>query len=204
MENIALIFTSLFGLIGSVVAGWFVYNQKTKDRMTDMKIEKMRNENSERAALNNRHLANIHGAMYDVLYQLEADRCFIIQPHPEQRHLYLSVALEVDRKGVSAVKDIFQNVPISDMASFVKLMSSNLWLYYDDIGNQVEDKRVLSMMFLAGSKQIAIRQLNDVNNSWIGSIVFENINVKDFDKQSAMEAIKNCANMIQFILPPIQ
>jgi len=202
-NNKTTIITAFFVLITTISTAWLTYNQSTKDKMTDFKIEQLRIENDERIATNNRHIAIIHGEMWELLHKLDADRCFIIQPHPEHKHLFLSVALEVDRKGISAVKDIFQNIPISDIAGFVKDAATTIWLYYDDINIQVSDKKAQSLMLLAGSAQIAIRQLVDVKGSWIGSLVVENINPKEYDKNASMEIIKNSANTIQFILPPI-
>jgi hypothetical protein len=199
MEHLSLILTSLFGLIGA----WFVYNQKYKDKATEMKFEKLKTENIEKAAMLNRHIAIIHGEMWGLLQKLDADRCFIIQPHPEHKHIFLSVALEVDRKGVSTVKDIFQNVPISDIACFAKDAATSVWLYYDDVDKQVEDKKAKSMMSLSGSTQISIRQLVDTRGSWVGSLVVENIALREYNKQTFMEIITNSANTIQFILPPI-
>jgi hypothetical protein len=203
MEHISTIIIAAIAAISTIVTAWFVYNQKTKDKKTDLKIEKMKAENIEKMALNNRHIAIIHGEMWELLHKLDADRCFIIQPHPEHKHLFLSVAFEVDRKGISAVKDIFQNVPISDMAGFVKKIATECWIYYDDVAKQVDDRKAQSMMFLAGSTQIAIRQLVDVNGSWIGSLVLENITEKHYEKQIAMDSITESGNVIQFVLPPI-
>jgi hypothetical protein len=178
-------------------------NQNEKDKLTDLKIEKIRIENTERSALNNRNVALIIGAMWETLHKLDADRCFVIQPHPEHRHQFMSVALEVTRPGVSYVKEIFQNVPMSDMPSFSKLIASNVWLYFDNPPNQVDDKRALSMMLIAGSMQIAIRQLTNAENKWVGSLVVENIKVRDYNESICMETVGNCADAIRFILPPI-
>ena len=203
MEHLANIIGIIIGAIATGWAAWLQYNQNTKEKMTDFKIEKLKAENIERAALNNRHIATIHGAMWELLHKLDTDRCFIIQPHPELKHLYLSVVLEVDRKGISPVKDVFQNIPIGDMAGFVKEAVANHLIYYDNVEKQVEDKKAQSIMFIAGSVQIAIRQLVDVKGSWIGSLVIENINHKNYDKQCFIDTITAVANTIQFILPPI-
>ena len=203
MEHIVTIITAFLTFIIGIATAYFGYNQRTKDKMTDLKIEKLKQDHDSRIATNNRHIAVILGEMWELIHKLNADRCFIIQPHPEHRHLFLSVALEVNRKGVSQVKDIFQNIPINDTAGFVKMLATNVWQYIDDIEKQVNEKRIQSIMFLAGSKQIAIRQLVDVKNSWIGSLVVENINHKEYNADASMEIIKSSANIIQFILPPI-
>jgi len=197
------ILPAFFSLIAAVIVGWWHFNQRSKDKKADMKFELFKAELAEKSALNNRNIAVVHGEMYDLLHRLDVDRVFIIQPHPENKQLYMSVALEVDKKGISAVRDIFQNVPISDMAGFVKELASNVWIYYDDINKQVSDKKVQSMMFIAGSTQIAIKQLSNVQGAWVGSLVVENITKKEIDDKVWREAMKNSANTIQFILPAI-
>ena len=171
--------------------------------MTDFKIQQLRRDAKDQSATSNRHIAIVHGVLWELLHKLDADRCFIIQPHPEQKNLFLTVALEVDKKGISAVRDIFQNVPISDMANFTKKMATEVWMYFDDVSNQVEDRKAQSLMYLAGSMQIGIRQLIDAKGSWVGSLVVENICMRDYNKEQAMEVIGGAANTIQFILPPI-
>ena len=197
------VITAFFTLVLGLATAWFAYNQNTKDKMTDLKIEQLKQDKDNELATNNRHIAIIYGELWSLMLKLDADRCFIIQPHPEHKHIFLSVAHEVARKGISPVKDIFQNIPISDMASFTKDAATNVWIYYDDVDKQVNDKKALSMMNLSGSTQICIRQLVNAKNSWIGNLVIENIDIKSFNRQESMEIITNTANTIQFILPTI-
>ena len=201
--HFASIVVGLFTTIGTVLGAWFVYNQYSKDKLTDYKIEQMRLFNEEKISTNNRQIAVVYGELYDLMHRLDVDRVFIIQPHPEMKHLYLSVLLEVDKKGVSMVKDIFQNIPMSEMASFAKTLATTCWLYYDDIDEQVIDKRTQSLMRLAGSTNIIIKQLVNASGSWIGSLVAENTAEKPLNENEAKELVKNTANTIQFILPPI-
>ena len=203
MEHLTTILQSLFTLLATLGGAWFVYNQHTKNKMTELKIEKMKEDNENKRLMDTRNTAICFGELWSLLYRLNSDRCFIIQPHPIDKHSFLSVVFEVDRKGISAVKEIFQNIPISDMAQFAKLLATNIWLYFDDVEKQVNDKKAQSMMALSGSTQICIRQLVNAKNSWIGNLVVENIDLKDIAKQEAMDIITNTATTIQFILPPI-
>lgn len=197
------IIIALFVLVQGISVAWFNYNQKTKDSLTDIKIEQIRRDNDERIAAGHRNTARIYGELGRLQTTLDADRCFVIQPHPQYKYMYLSVLFEVDKNGVSAVKDIFQNIPMSDMVSFSNDMATNMWLYYDDITNQVSDNRVIALMLLAGSTNIAISQLNDASGHWIGSLVVENTGNKAIDFEVSHEQIKNSANLIQYILPAV-
>ena len=170
--------------------------------MTELKIEQVKKENEDKFAKNNRHIAIIYGELFGLLLKLDADRCFILQPHPERKYLYLSAVLEVDRNGISEVKDILKNIPMSDIALFSKDLASNSWLYFDDINNQIKDKKILSLMHIAGVTNVALRQLVNAQEEWIGTLIVESTTKKTFDDET-QEFMKNTANTIQFILPPI-
>ena len=202
-QHFASIMLGFFTLITSVTIAWFGANQYTKDRLTDIKIEQIKTFTGDKINTNNRHTAVIYGEMYDLMHKLDVDRVFIIQPHPELKHHYLSVFFEVDKKGVSMVKEMFQNIPISDMPKMAKMLSTVNWLYFTDISSEVGDARTQSLMRTMGSTNIGIRQLVDTTGEWNGSLVCENTQGRDFDVEIAKEVMKNTANTIQYILPPI-
>jgi hypothetical protein len=202
-EHLATIIVALFSLIATTLGAWFVYNQSTKDKMTDYKIEQMKLFNEEKLNTNNRNVTIIYSELYDLLNNLDVDRVYIIQPHPEVHHYYLSVRFEVDEKGVAPVKDIFQNIPISDVPKFSRQIATNNWSYISNIYEQVDDNRILSMMRTMGTTNIAIYQLVDASGEWNGSLVVGNIKGKNIEEDKTIKLMKNAANTIQYILPPI-
>lgn len=205
MEHVAVIITGAFSVISAIVIAYFAYNQHTKNKMTDLKIEQVKKDSEENTAKNNRHTAIIYGELWKLLHQLDVDRCFILQPHPKNRHSYVSVVFEVDRAGVSLVKDILQNIPMSEIAQFSNELVGNCWLYYQNIDDDVLDPRIRSLMRLGGASNVAIKQLINSSNDWIGSLMVENTTNKKFkgDEKTIKEAIKVTANTIQYILPSI-
>ena len=202
-EHFTQIMTAAFAMITAITVGWFTATQYSRDRITDIKIEQMRLFNEEKINTNNRHVAVIYSELYDLMHKLDVDRVFIIQPHPEIKYIYLSVFLEVDKKGISMVKDMFQNIPISEMPKFSKVLATTNWLYFTDINSEVGDARTQSLMRTMGSTNIAIRQLTNTSGEWIGSLVAENTQGRDLNGDAAMNVMKNTANTIQYILPPI-
>jgi len=202
-QHLATTIVGFFTLITGLYTIYTNSNQSTKEKLTDYKIEQMRLFNEEKINTNNRQTAVVYGELYDLLHRLDVDRVFIIQRHPHLKPIYLSVFFEVDKKGISLVKDMFQNIPISDMPKFAKLLSTNNWLYFNNIYDQVEDQRAQSLMRTLGSTDIAIRQLTDVTGEWIGSLVAENTQGKRLEESEAIEMMKNTGNTIQYILPPI-
>ena len=78
MEYIAAIISA----IGTIIVAWFAYNQKTKDKLTDLKIERFKQEETAKNIRRNYNSAVVFGELWNVLYQLKADRVYIVQPHP--------------------------------------------------------------------------------------------------------------------------
>jgi hypothetical protein len=202
IEHIAIILSAFFTLISGLFAGWIKHNQTSKEKMTDFKIEQLRRESEEKMCKNNRHTAVIYGELWRLLNLLNADRCFILQPHPKKKYLYISVVLEVDKKGISMVKELIQSIPLSDIPLFSKQLSINRWLYFDNIDEQATDSVIKSLMSIAGSTNIGIKQLVNVENDWIGSLVIENTGERPLTEGSR-ELMRSVANTIQYILPPI-
>ena len=100
MEYIAPIISA----IGVIITAWFAYNQKTKDRMTDLKIERMRTEEARKGKVRSDNTGTIYGVLWEVLHELHADRVYILQPHPLSNNMFLSISMEVRRSGVVGMK----------------------------------------------------------------------------------------------------
>ena len=64
----------------------------------------------------------------------EADRVYIIQPHPLSDKQFISVSLEVlnPDRDVRPQKDNFQYKKISEWAGFISKLSTEDWLVYKD------------------------------------------------------------------------
>ena len=200
-QTVTNIIVAIIAIIPTIICGWFVYDQNTKDKMTDFKIEQMRKENEIKTVNNSRHIAMIYGELWTLLVNLEADRCFILQPHPEKKHLYISASFEVNKKGISKVSDVVQNIPISEIPLFAKEIATNMWLYYDNIDSQVPCLLIKSLMKISGSTNIAIKQMVNISGDWVGSLVVENTAQKPLDDH-AREYMRYAVQTIQFILPP--
>jgi len=203
MEHLAVILTSLFAAVSTLIAGWFAYNKNNHEKRMDLKIEQVRQDSVDKAAKNSRNIAVIYGDLWQLLLRFEADRCFIIQPHPENKYMYISVFIEVYKKGVSAVREVVKNIPMSEAAIFSKQLATEAFMCFNDIDRQVKDLRIKSLMKIAGSTNIAIKQLVNIQNEWVGSLVVENTANKPFDN-NARDIMEPVAHTIQFILPPIK
>lgn len=64
--------------IGTIIMSWFAYNQKTKDKMTDLKIERIRTEEQIKSRRRSDNSGIIFGELWSVLHELHADRVYIV------------------------------------------------------------------------------------------------------------------------------
>ena len=113
---------AIISALGTIIAAWFAYNQYSKNKLTDLKIEKFKKEEETKSIRRADNSSIVYGELWTVLHELDADRVYIVQPHPLGNESLLSIYYEVKRKGVEPMKPHIQNLPISEVAKF----SSNL------------------------------------------------------------------------------
>lgn len=116
-------------------------------------------------------LGQIYGLLHKLAYTIEADRAFVVQPHPLDNKKLISVSLEVVPPigGISTRKETFQCEKISEWGDFVKKLSNDDWLVYLDV-SQIRDKRLYAQATLSGDKSLVFRRLIDDDGNWIGSL----------------------------------
>lgn len=197
--------SSIISAIGVIITGclgiWVKYNQSTKDKMTDLKIEQFKKEQE---AKNKRRADNssiVYGELWNILHELDADRVYIVQPHPLGNESLLSIYYEVKRKGVEPMKPHIQNLPIPDVANFSSEMVQNLFMYITDIDGQVKDKYAKSMLSSYGCEAAVVKRLNDNTHDWVGSIFCEFTRPISVSEEEAREIMHRVAMNIQYLLP---
>lgn len=190
--------------IASIAALWFTYNQYTKNKITDYKIEKWREEEHKNNIRNAGSIATVYGELWELLYFLKADRVYLIQPHPLYKEMYISATLEVKKYGVSTVRDNMNNIKIESVARFVSDLANTEYQFIKNISDSDLDSKIKSIMTNNGCNSTAIRRLCDEKNNWIGSIVvgyihnFDDVNIEEdlLEKMTRSSALT-----IQYILP---
>lgn len=189
--------------IGAVIMAWFTYNQRTKDKLTDLRIEKWRQEKNRESKRRSDNSSIIYGELWNVLHILGADRVYIVQPHPLGKEERLSIWFEVKRKGVEPMKPHIQNLDISEVAVFNRMLTENLFLYLTDIDKQVEDKYAKSILSSYGCCSAIIKRLSDSKHDRNGNIFCEFTRPLTISENEAHEVLHTAATNIQYILPPI-
>lgn len=188
---------------GTVVAAYLAYNQYTKNKITDLKVEYFKKEEERKSYKRSENTAKVFGELWRILYELKADRVYIVQPHPLEHVAFLSIQFEVKRKGVSGMLDSIQTLPMSEVANFSKVLAENLFLFYTDIDNEVKDKVAKSLLSVNGCKVVAIKRLNS-SSDWVGNIFCEFTDRQYPDEETIHHVLHEAAINIQYILPEVR
>lgn len=199
--NILEYLPAIITAIGTLILGWFTYNQYTKNKMTDLKIEQLRSDNEEKKKRRADNSAIVHGELWEALHQLKADRVYIVQPHPLGNESMVSIYFESKRKGVESMKDKVQNLKMCECATFCSEMAKNLYMYFDDIDSQVKDKYAKSLLSACGTSVVAIKRLSDNTHDWVGSIFCEFTHKSEANENEIREVLHDVATSIQYLLP---
>lgn len=199
MEYLAPVISAL----GAIIAAWLSYNQYAKNKFTDLKVERYRREEQDRCARRADNSSLVFGELWTILHELNADRVYIVQPHPLGNESLLSVYYEVKRKGIEGMKPHIQNLPIPEVAKFSSDLVKNLFMYLSDIDRDVQDRFAKSLLSSYGCQAAIIKRLNDNRHDWVGSIFCEFTRPISVSEEEARQIMHEAAMNIQYLLPEI-
>ena len=200
LELLPQIFTG----IASLAALWFTYNQYTKNKLTDYKIDKLKEQEKVNSIREAGNIATIYGELWELLHFLKADRVYLIQPHPSYKALYISATLEVKRQGISSVKDVLVDVTLESIANFASMLANNEYVFIEDMDCVDLDKKAQAIFMTTGCKSTAIRKMADEKGNWIGNIVVgynSDFDKVDIQKDLVEKMTRSSAFSIEYILP---
>ncbi len=166
-----------------------------------MKIEQFKQEEAAKSLRRADNSSLVFGELWTVLHELDADRVYIIQPHPLGNESFVSIYYEVKRKGVEPMKPHVQNLHISEIARFASDLVKNLFMYITDIDAQVNDKYAKSILSSYGCQAAIIKRMNDNKYDWVGSIFCEFTHPINTPKEEAQKIMHTAATNIQYLLP---
>ncbi len=197
MEYIAAIIAA----IGTIITAWFKYNQYRRDKMTDLKISQIKQDMSETSLRRVDNSAIVFGELWDILYTLDADRVYIIQPHPLDNEAYVSIYFEVKRKGIDGMKQYIHGISMSDMPKFCADLNRNPYIHISDIETQMDDMYARSLFSSHGSSILGIYRMSDNQHDWVGSIVCELRKDSSISESFLRSKLHVISKNIQYILP---
>lgn len=187
-------------LVLGVLTGYWKYNQNTKDKMTDLKIEVFKRESDLKNFKWRESTAKVYGELWKILYTTNASRVYIVQPHPLGNAAFLSVQFEVIQMGVSSVKESLRKLPMEEVPLFSKQMAEKMFMCFTDIDSQVEDKMARSLFAVNGTRVAAIKRLNS-SYDWVGNIFCEFTDEMEIPEDKLRKILHDSAVKIQYILP---
>ena len=194
---------NIINAIGVIVVAYFTYNQYTKNKVTDYKLEKWKEEDKVK---NKRRIDNgmiVYGELWDLLYGLKADRVYIIQPYPLGHEETLSIYFEVKRKWAEPMKPHIQKMRICEVAKFASELAKNVFMYITNINEQITDRYAQSIFSSCGTSHVLVKRLSDNQHDWVGSIVCEFVGDMEISEEDARNELHKKATNIQYILPSI-
>ena len=201
METLLSNLPAIISAAGTIIASYFAYNQYAKNKETDAKIERFKQDEEAKSKRRADNSSIVFGELWNILHELNADRVYIVQPHPLGNESFVSIYYEVKRKGVEPMKPHVNNLHISDIARFASQMVKNLFMYITDIDSQVDDKYAKSLLASYGCQSAIIMRMNDNKHDWVGSIFCEFTHQIDIPSEEAQKIINQAANAIQYLLP---
>ena len=202
--NINLDIPSIISALAVILTAWWKYNQYRHDKLTDLKLERMKHQERERTSQLSYNSGMVFGALWDVLHQAKADRVYIVQPHPLKRSAFLSIRFEVLEDGVREMKHTIHEMPMERVPKFSQMMAENKWMLFTDIDNQMEDRVAKSIMLGNGTEAVAIKRLTSPSDLWEGSIFCEFLAPMEIDEESLRKVMHRAAVKIQDNLPEIE
>lgn len=191
----------IISAIGTIIVAWFAYNQKTKDQMTALKIEQIKKNEESKNKRRADNCSLVYGELWNILHELDADRVYIVQPHPLGNESMLSVYFEVKRKGIEGMKQNIQDLPIAEVAKFSSDLVRNLFIYISNIEEQVSDKHAKALFAHGGCEAAAVKRLSDNTHDWVGSIFCEFTHPMTVSEDEIKAVMHTAATNIQYLLP---
>lgn len=192
---------AIISAVGTIIAAYFAYNQYAKNKLTDLKIAQFKKDEEVKSKRRADNSAIVFGELWTVLHELNADRVYIVQPHPLGNESFVSIYYEVKRKGIEPMKPHVKNLHISEVAKFASDLVTNLVMYITDIDKEVHDKYAKSLLSSYGCQAAIIKRMNDNKHDWVGSIFCEFTRQIDVSSDEAQKIMHEAAMNIQYLLP---
>ena len=191
----------MFAALSPFAVAFLGYYQYTRNKMTDLKIEQYKKDEEAKSKRRNDNSAIVYDELWNLLHDLNADRVYIVQPHPLGNESMLSIYFEVKRKGIEGMRTHVQDLRISEVAKFSSAMARNIFMYVTDIEKQVQDRYAQALLSSYGTESAIIKRLSDNTHDWVGSIFCEFTRPMTVSEGDARDILHTAATNIQYILP---
>ena len=195
--NVNLDIPSIISALAVIITAWLSYNQYRHNKMTDLKVDRMKRQEKQRTSQLSYSSGKVFGELWNILHKCKADRVYIVQPHPLKRSAFLSIRFEVLEDGVQEMKHTIQEMPMERVPKFSQQMAEEQWMLFTDIDRQMVD-------LSNGTEAVAIKRLTSPTDLWEGSIFCEFLEPMRIDEEQLRAVMHRAAVKIQDNLPEIE
>lgn len=202
--NVNLDIPSIISALAVIITAWFGYNQHRHNKMTDLKVDRMKRQEKQRTSQLSYNSGRVFGELWNILHQANADRVYIVQPHPLKRSAFLTIRFEVSEDGVQGMKYAIHSLPMERVPKFSQQMAEEQWMWITDIDRQMQDRVAKSIMLGNGTEAVAIKRLTSPTDLWEGSIFCEFLTPTTIDEEHLRAMMHRAALKIQDNLPEIE
>ena len=198
--DVTSIVLGIIGLVSPLVTAWFAYNQNAKNAKVQRDMETWKKDEEQKSFMRNKYSGHVFGQIHELLRSAKADRVYIVQPHPLGHVAFLSCYFEAVNNGITEMQSSIQSIPMSKVASFSRAIADNLWLFYDNIDEQIQDDVAKSLFLANGTRAVGIKRMDNTKD-WVGSIFIEYIEEPELSEQEIKKLAHDSAMVIRHILP---
>lgn len=198
--DVTSIVLGIIGLVSPLATAWFAYNQNAKNAKVQRDMERWKKEEEQKAFMRNKYSGQVFGQIHELLRSAKADRVYIVQPHPLGHVAFLSCYFEAVNNGITEMQSSIQSIPMSRVPMFSSSLADNLWLYYDNIDEQVTDDVAKSLFLANGTRVVGIKRMDNTKD-WVGSIFIEYIEEPELTEFEIKKLAHDSAMVIRHILP---
>jgi len=205
-QGIAAVVSAFGVIVLGVLVPVINSSLKRKEKETELRLQRIEKEDkvkheNEKALLSEIY-SRLYGYMWKLLLSVDADRVFIIQPHPLADKQFISVSLEIVHpdRDVKAHKENFQFKKMSEWAGLVAKLGTEDWMIYRDI-SEIKDVKVYNEAHRRGVKALVFRKMVDERGYWEGTLCVEYTHNHPEGLDQIKGEMTKKARLIEDILP---
>lgn len=198
--DVTSIVLGIIGLVSPLATAWFAYNQNAKNAKVQRDMERWKKEEEQKSFMRNKYSGQVFGQIHELLRSAKADRVYIVQPHPLGHVAFLSCYFEAVNNGITEMQSSIQSIPMSRVPMFSSSLADNLWLFYNNIDEQVTDDVAKSLFLANGTRVVGIKRMDNTKD-WVGSIFIEYIEEPELTEFEIKKLAHDSAMVIRHILP---
>lgn len=204
---------TIMGVVMTMIQYWF--NKSVDRKMEEKRIEDdARFSNLEKSReqeiidqVNFRSLLHakyqeIFGYLWGLWNLIEADRIYIWQPHPPERHQYISMTFEITSPGkaIKTFKSECKNLPMSDWGNYISTICNNQFITHKSCSS-INDPRWKADFKRRGNMLSVYCPVLGHNKEWKGILVCEYTITRNPNIDMIENSVKDYSFMIGNILP---